>query len=60
MRDHRPIGEAPNYTNPALFMMAVNLIWIFFAIWAVYGILPVLLLAAGLNHLIDRLHASLN
>ena len=53
----RRTGTAPNYTNPALVMMAINLIWIFFALWAVYGLVPVLLAGAILNHAITVLAA---
>lgn len=54
MRDHR-LASAPDYTNAALTMMGVNLMWIFFVLWAVFGMIPVLLLAMLLNHGISRL-----
>ncbi len=54
MHDH-PFADAPNFTNPALVMAWVNLLWIFFAIWIAYGLLPVILLALAINHMIDRL-----
>ena len=49
----RPDGmkEAPNYTNAALVMGAVNLLWVFGVLWAFYGLPAVL--AAGF--LLDRL-----
>lgn len=50
-----PIGIAPNYTNPALIMLGVNLGWVFFLIWATAGMAAVLLLAVALNQLITRL-----
>ncbi|MCR9127248.1 MAG: hypothetical protein NXH82_14130 [Rhodobacteraceae bacterium] len=53
----RDIRSAPDYTVPALVMMGVNLIWIFLAIWAAFGLLPVLLLALGLNHVLERVAA---
>ena len=40
---------APNYTNAALTMAWVNLMWIFMLIWGVWGFLPALLVGAGLN-----------
>ncbi|MBA85725.1 MAG: hypothetical protein CML69_13435 [Rhodobacteraceae bacterium] len=46
--------EAPNYTNAALIMGLVNLLWIFGLVWSLWGLPVVLLLAAGLNALIDR------
>jgi len=43
--------EAPNYTNAALVMGAVNLFWLLAVLWAVYG-WPVVLVA---GYAIDRL-----
>lgn len=50
-----PLGRAPNYTTPALIMGFVNLLWIFIAIWAIWGWLVVALVAVILNWAIDRL-----
>lgn len=50
----RPIGVAPNYTNASLTMLGVNLAWIFFALWAAWGLIPVILLAGAINHIISR------
>ncbi|MCL6285298.1 hypothetical protein M3P21_17350 [Ruegeria sp. 2012CJ41-6] len=36
-------------------MAGVNLTWVFIVIWALYGLIPVLALAALLNHAISRL-----
>ena len=44
--DRRHPQPAPNYTNAALTMGWVNLMWVFMVIW---GLLPVLLISAGLN-----------
>lgn len=44
--DQRHPQPAPNYTNAALTMGWVNLIWVFMVIW---GLLPVLMISAGLN-----------
>ena len=49
----RKISSAPDYTNAAITMLGVNLMWIFFAIWVLYGFVPVLVLAVrmvGLDH----------
>jgi len=46
---HRPIKRAPNYTNAALTMLWVNMMWVFLVLWALWGLIPVLLLGAGLN-----------
>lgn len=54
-----PLGRAPNYTTPALVMGLVNLLWLFFALWAVWGWPAVLLAAAALNWAIDRLERRL-
>jgi hypothetical protein len=49
------LPEAPNYTNAALAMGLVNLIWIFIALWAMFGFWVVLAAGWGLNWLISRL-----
>ncbi|MFA3917522.1 hypothetical protein [Ruegeria hyattellae] len=54
MDDHR-IPRAPDYTLAALIMGGINLTWIFIVIWALYGLVSVLVLAALLNHAISRL-----
>ena len=46
--------EAPNYTNAALVMGAVNLIWIFMVIWATLGFLAVLVTGFVLDRIILR------
>lgn len=51
----RNISAAPNYTMPALVMMGVNLMWMFFALWALYGFLPVIIMALLLHVGINRL-----
>lgn len=58
MRHSRPPGIAPDYTIAALTLLGVNAFWIFFVLWAAYGLVPVLLLAGFLNHLISRLAIS--
>jgi len=52
--DHQT-STAPNYTNPALMMLGLNLTSAFFVLWALYGLVPLLLLAVTLNHIITRL-----
>lgn len=52
---HGPITEAPNYTNAALVMGLVNLLWIFAALWAVFGLPVVLALGYVLDKLISRI-----
>ena len=48
-------SAAPNYTNPALILLGVNLTCAFFVLWALYGLVPVLLIAMLLNHGLTRL-----
>jgi hypothetical protein len=50
--------EAPNYTNAALVMGLVNLIWIFMALWIMFGLPVVMAVGYGLNILITRLSRS--
>jgi hypothetical protein len=54
MRDHR-LDKAPDFTNAALVMGFVNLLWIFTLIWALFGMVAVILTAFGLNAGINRL-----
>ncbi|WP_297773494.1 hypothetical protein [uncultured Roseovarius sp.] len=44
--------EAPNYTNAALVMGGVNLLWVFMVIWATLGFLAVLVAGFALDKLI--------
>ena len=32
------LPEAPNYTNAALVMGLVNLLWVFMALWIIFGL----------------------
>ncbi|MFD1341430.1 hypothetical protein [Litorisediminicola beolgyonensis] len=48
---------APDYTNAALIMGLVNLIWILGVIWVLFGLPLVLAIGWGLNRLIDRIAA---
>lgn len=52
---HRPRPEAPNYTNACIVMFGVNITWIFMVIWALWGLLVVMILGAFINHLMRRL-----
>ena len=49
------LPKAPNYTTAALIMGAVNLLWIFMVLRAIFGFLSVFVAAYGLNLLISRL-----
>jgi len=54
------LPKAPKYTNAALVMGLVNLLWIFTALWAAFG-LPVVVAVGYVLHLligrIDRRRA---
>lgn len=47
-----PLDSAPNYTNAALVMGAVNLVWVFLVIWATLGFVAVLATGYALDRLI--------
>lgn len=49
------LSEAPNYTNAALIMGFVNLMWFFMALWAIFGLPAVFAVGYGLNYLITLL-----
>lgn len=51
MRNRNP-QPAPDYTTAALMMIWANMMWVFLAIWALWGLIPVLLLGAGINRAI--------
>lgn len=53
----RENSPAPDYTTPALVMLWINLMGAFFVLWAVYGLVPVLVLAAAIHHGIARIEA---
>ena len=48
-------GRAPNYTVAALVAICVNLFCLLLAVWAIWGLASVLLLAVALDALIRRL-----
>lgn len=54
MRD-RPRTAAPDYTNAALVMGFVNLLWSFLLVWASLGLPAVLVVAVLADYLITRL-----
>ncbi|WP_136440842.1 histidinol phosphate aminotransferase [Pacificoceanicola onchidii] len=53
--DHQRPPLVEDQTTAHLFLVLVNLLWVFAAIWSAWGLGPVLILAAVLNHLITRL-----
>ncbi len=44
-------GSAPDFTTACVAMFGVNITWIFFAIWAIWGLIAV----AGAGWCINRL-----
>ena len=51
--------ENTEFLSATLSFLAVNLLWIFFALWLLYGMVPVLLLAVAMNHMINRLEVRM-
>lgn len=47
------LDAAPNYTNAALIMGLVNLLWIFMALWAAFGLPTIMLIGYILDKLIS-------
>ena len=48
--DPQPRQPAPDYFPANLVMIFVNMLWIFVALWAVFGLEVVILLAVAINH----------
>ncbi|MEX0316703.1 MULTISPECIES: hypothetical protein [unclassified Ruegeria] len=59
MRD-RKIAPAPDYTRAALTMLGVNLLWIFFVVWMIWGFAATLVLAVMIDYGITWLAARLD
>jgi len=51
--------DSTDLLSTTLSFLAVNLLWIFFALWLLYGMVPVLLLAVAMNHMINRLEVRM-
>lgn len=49
------ISSAPNFTRSCVVMFGVNVTWIFTVIWAIWGLVFVMLLGAFINHMMTRL-----
>ena len=48
-------AQAPDLLETTLRFAGINMPWIFFTLWLLYGMVPVLLLATLINHMITRL-----
>ncbi len=55
----RKLPAPPDLASAVAAFLGVNLLWVFFVIWVLYGIVPVMLLAFFINHMIDRLEQRL-
>ncbi|KIC12337.1 histidinol phosphate aminotransferase [Leisingera sp. ANG-M1] len=60
MREPELPGGMPDFFTAAITFAGINLMWIFFVIWVMYGLVPVLVLAVLINHFITRLDIRLN
>jgi hypothetical protein len=49
MDDHHP-KRVEDYTTASLILIFINLLWIFGVIWALFGLLAVILTGWVLNH----------
>lgn len=56
----RKLPQSPDLASAATAFLGVSLMWVFFVIWALFGMVPVLVLAVMINHLISRLDKRLN
>ena len=45
--------SAPNYTNACIAMFGVNITWIFFALWAIWGLIAVAMTGWIINRIIN-------
>ncbi|MFW2543829.1 histidinol phosphate aminotransferase [Primorskyibacter sp. 2E107] len=53
--ENRHPNAVEDFTSANLVLIFVNLLWIFAVVWSSWGLGPVLVLGAILNHLITRL-----
>ena len=58
MRNSNDRPSAPNYTQACIVMFGVNIAWIFFMIWAVWGLLAVGAAGWMINIVINRIEAA--
>ncbi|MDF1728304.1 MAG: hypothetical protein P1U53_11210 [Sulfitobacter sp.] len=55
MRDDDTRPAAPDFTQACLIMFGVNLTWILFAIWAIWGLVAAACLGWAVNKVIERI-----
>ena len=46
-------GSAPNFTNAAIVMFGVNIVWLFMVLWAVWGLIAVAATGWAINSIIN-------
>jgi len=59
MQDQK-LPQTPDILAAAVTFLGINLMWVFVVIWMIYGMVPVLVLAVLINHVIDRLEKRQN
>ncbi|PCJ05251.1 MAG: histidinol phosphate aminotransferase [Rhodobacteraceae bacterium] len=59
MHDQK-LRRTPDLLAAAVTFLGINMMWIFFVVWMLYGLVPVLVLAVLINHVITRLEQHLN
>ena len=59
MHDQK-LSRTPDILAAAVTFLGINMMWIFFVIWMLYGMVPVLVLAVLVNHFITRLEQRLS
>lgn len=47
--------DQPGTQSGLFIFLGISLIWIFMILWAIFGMVPVVIVACVLNHLITRL-----
>jgi hypothetical protein len=50
-------GSAPNFTQACLVMFGVNIAWVFFVLWAIWGLIAVAVTGWCINRAISYLEA---
>ena len=54
------LPSAPDYTNAALVMGLVNLLWVFTILWVIFGLPAVLVAGLLLDRMISRLGRNIS
>ncbi len=49
--------SAPDFTTACVVMFGVNLSWILFAIWSIWGLVVAILVSVMINHAMTRIQA---